>query len=407
MFKSILDILVVEDSEIDFLAVKRHLNWSSRCEFRLTRVGAVDEAMAACKVGQYDCALIDYRLNDTHGFNLLARLGGRKAPFPVIILAGHQIGPQAGEDPLEGAFDLIEKTALTQQLLQRTIFYAIDHFGLQARLRETLDRAEESVAVTSHMLSIVDGALLPQFEALLDTIARETGRESSLTREATGVFSLLQNLVDFRRLQEGSISFDHYDADPVGVLERCILRATSARDLPEIRLEIAPALAAAPGFAGDEARLEQLVGNLFSWLVRESGASVLSVDAGLEHGALRLDFGLSGDADTDRILGQGQRADLPRTTSHDPAATLDVTVAKELARQMGGTLAETQVEDGLVLTITLPQETLLSRRFQAIRSALASCRSSRDRRRFPCRAMTFRSWTMRAIRFRRTRSATS
>lgn len=369
MQKDILEILIVEDDEIDYLAVKRHLNWSTRHEFRLTRAASADAAMEAIAATRFDCALVDYQLNGATGIDLLTRLGGREAPFPVIILTGHSTGPVADLAQAEGAFDFLEKTALTQQLLQRTIFYAMETHKGYASLRSALENAEAGIAVTGHMLKIVDGALLPRFEALLGLIAEETGARSAVTREAEGVFTLLQNLIDFRRLQEGTIDLDFYDTDAVAVLHRCTGRLKD-QGIVAVSLDISSSLQEAEGLAGDEARFEQMTSNLLAWLVRESGSREISVSAGFDGAQLDLCFCLPTVAKGAALAEQWWEAGKPNTGAGDPAARLDLVVARELADRMGGTLDMAPDEAGLTVRLCLPLETGNMRRFAAVRAVL-------------------------------------
>src|SRR5271156_6542086 len=85
--ESALALLLVDDDVIDRMAVRRALAATSLAADVL-EVDSIEDARAALARGTFDCILLDYRLNDTSGLELLAEVRQRGHDVPVIMLTG-------------------------------------------------------------------------------------------------------------------------------------------------------------------------------------------------------------------------------------------------------------------------------------------------------------------------------
>jgi signal transduction histidine kinase len=135
-----VNVLLVDDDEDDYLILRDLLAEIPEVKFALgwCRTGAgIWEALE--RTG-YDICLIDYKLGDSDGLELLRELRRRKFTKPIIMLTAQgdrDVDLQAME---EGATDYLEKGNLRTPLLERSIRYALRRERTLAELRRTEER---------------------------------------------------------------------------------------------------------------------------------------------------------------------------------------------------------------------------------------------------------------------------
>jgi FixJ family two-component response regulator len=77
------------------------------------------EFLEFCDMQQLGCALLDIRMPDMSGIELLEHLKARGIQMPVIIITGHGDVPLAVRAMKLGAFDFVQKPFNAQELLDR------------------------------------------------------------------------------------------------------------------------------------------------------------------------------------------------------------------------------------------------------------------------------------------------
>ncbi len=140
-----LNILLIEDDEDDYLITKRHINNIPDKKITLDWISSFEEAKAALTSSQHDICLVDYRLGEHTGLELLQYAREIKYRTPTIILTGqadHEADMEATE---AGASDFLVKTELNPRQLERTFRYITKMRQTMDGLRETRDRLEAEV----------------------------------------------------------------------------------------------------------------------------------------------------------------------------------------------------------------------------------------------------------------------
>ena len=135
-----LSVLLVEDDEDDFVITRDLLAGQSRTRFDLEWIAKYDEALRVIEEGRHDVYLIDYRLGERTGLDLVreAFRSGRHAP--VIVLTGHSDYEVDLEATLLGVTDFLIKDQLDTALLERSVRYAVRHHATLAELRKSQER---------------------------------------------------------------------------------------------------------------------------------------------------------------------------------------------------------------------------------------------------------------------------
>ncbi len=138
-----LRILVVEDDRIDRMALRRHVT-EQKLPYTLTETGTIREARAQLASNRFDAVLLDHRLPDGEGVELL----DVAADIPVVFVTGVQDLALAVRALKGGAVDFLVKDAernylqmlahtLARAALERRTKAALR--SSQAQLRQMLD----------------------------------------------------------------------------------------------------------------------------------------------------------------------------------------------------------------------------------------------------------------------------
>lgn len=138
--EEVLNILVVDDDQVDRIAVRRALN-AAGIQAEYAEADSCTGAIAQLNQANFDCIFIDYRLPDGDGLTLLQAVRAAKIKTPVIVLTG-QGDEQIAVDLMKaGASDYLVKDRAAPDLLERVLRNAIRVY-----------RAEQEVAIANQRL---------------------------------------------------------------------------------------------------------------------------------------------------------------------------------------------------------------------------------------------------------------
>jgi diguanylate cyclase (GGDEF)-like protein/PAS domain S-box-containing protein len=123
----IVRVLLVEDDEDDYLITSEMLVGQGRTQFAVDWCSEYGAALEMIGEQRHDVYLIDYRLGERTGLELVreAFADGRSAP--VIMLTGHATYEIDLEATALGVTDFLVKQHLDRAELERSIRYAISH----------------------------------------------------------------------------------------------------------------------------------------------------------------------------------------------------------------------------------------------------------------------------------------
>ena len=86
-----LHILVIEDDEDDFVLIRDLLFETDESRFHLEWVANYDAALRAIERNQHDVYLLDYRLGERNGLELLREGLANGCKGPMILLTAREI----------------------------------------------------------------------------------------------------------------------------------------------------------------------------------------------------------------------------------------------------------------------------------------------------------------------------
>src|SRR6185295_6646084 len=86
-------LLVVEDNEAEQMSIAELLGHD---DVDITVVGTGSEALAAMRETSYDCAVLDLRLPDMSGFEVLEKIRDDRqvSDLPVVVFTGKELTPE-------------------------------------------------------------------------------------------------------------------------------------------------------------------------------------------------------------------------------------------------------------------------------------------------------------------------
>jgi diguanylate cyclase (GGDEF)-like protein/PAS domain S-box-containing protein len=144
-----LRILLVEDDEDDFVLTRSMLQAPGDGWFELEWEQSYLPALQAIREARHDLYLVDYRLGDRTGLDLVRDAWDSEPQAPVIVLTGqddYEVDLQASE---LGVTDYLVKGTIDAPSLERTIRYAVRHHQVMVDLRRSEERYAVAVQATN------------------------------------------------------------------------------------------------------------------------------------------------------------------------------------------------------------------------------------------------------------------
>ncbi len=117
-------VLVVDDDQVDRMAVRRHLAHVSG-DIVVEEAEGVLAAIDRLTAERFDCVVLDYNLPDGDGLTFLRGLRTAGVETPVVMLTGQEDAAVATDLMLAGAAAYIPKAALSPALLLDSIRRAV------------------------------------------------------------------------------------------------------------------------------------------------------------------------------------------------------------------------------------------------------------------------------------------
>lgn len=143
-----LHVLLIDDDEDDYVVTRDMLSEIDGSVFKLDWVKTYGEALEAIRNNQHEVYLLDYRLGERNGLELLREtLGDRHRP-PIILLTGQGDREVDFEAMRAGAADYLVKSQLEPALLGRSVRYAVGRSQALQALRKSEERYHRLVELS-------------------------------------------------------------------------------------------------------------------------------------------------------------------------------------------------------------------------------------------------------------------
>jgi two-component system, sensor histidine kinase and response regulator len=208
-----LRILIVDDDEVDRMAVQRALA-KSGISLTTTEATTYAEAIELLETDQFDCTFVDYGLPDQNGLALVQAARRLDIKHPLVVLTG-QGDEQIAVDLMKaGATDYLTKSQISPTTLARILRNAI-----------RLDRAERAVKATNQQLKQSNERLLQQNH---DLEQQRTQIEAQNLQQIDFIAHLTHDLRT--PLVAANLMFKLFEREAFGKLSTAMQTALAAMD---------------------------------------------------------------------------------------------------------------------------------------------------------------------------------
>ena len=383
-----LRLLVVDDDDVDRLAVKRLL--------RSVRPGAIveecterAEALTAMQAGGFACLLLDYNIPGSDGLQILEAIRGSGDTTPVIMLTGQGDEELAVTLMKAGAFDYLNKNTLTAERLDRSLRYALDLHHAQQEREQLLEREQrareeaqaanrakdEFLATLSHELRTPLNAILGWSRLLSSgTLDPDASRRAVevIERNTRLQAQLIEDLLDISRIITGKLRLDLRMTALSAIVEGALESVRPAADAKRIRIE-ADLDAANQSVLCDPARMQQVVWNLLANAVKftpDDGTVTVGVTRQESSVTIHVsDSGIGIEPDfLPHVFDRFRQQDAASTRAHGGLG-LGLSIARHLVELHGGTIEALSAGPGLGSTFLVRVPVAVGARQAAIAGA--------------------------------------
>lgn len=158
-------MLLVEDNLIEARLLQELLKGTVLSHFQLVHVQRLQEAFEQLRTQSFAVALLDLTLPDSTGLGSLDALIQEMPSLPIVVLTNTNDEDLALEAVRHGAQDYILKRHINQELLVRSLRYAIERKQNAEALRETNEILEQRVQERTVELEAANELLRQEIEA--------------------------------------------------------------------------------------------------------------------------------------------------------------------------------------------------------------------------------------------------
>lgn len=233
------NILLIEDDEDDYVFARDLLSEVFGDGLKLSWLSDGKDGLAALLEGGFDIYLVDYRLGELDGIELVRRSVAEGCKAPIILLTGQDSREIDLEAMSAGAVDYLIKGKLTASLLDKAIRYAISRQQLlqskveankllrekNQKLSELYQTAHRFVENVSHEfrtpLTVIKEYASILEEGLVGEVNEEQRRYLGIVLDRVEDLAIMVNdMLDISRLEAGLLGVSRAAQDVEAVIER-------------------------------------------------------------------------------------------------------------------------------------------------------------------------------------------
>lgn len=243
--KDDIRILHIDDDEEDFIIIQDLLNDISDQSYTIEWVSSYSEAQQKIKSNDYDIFLVDFRLGNYSGIELLKFIRQHNYFTPVIIFTGQGDEMVDIEAMKAGAADYLIKGQIDANMLERSIRYSVSQAGIQRQLveKEQYMRNSEKFAVTGRVAQVIAHEIrnpLTNVKLALQQLEDEISNPNEsvksfiqlIDRNCNRINQLITNLLDSTKFSE--LKFE--DVSINDILDETIELAIDRIELKHIQI---------------------------------------------------------------------------------------------------------------------------------------------------------------------------
>lgn len=362
-------VLLVDDDEEDYLIIRSFIAKIHDSPFKLEWISDIEEAARVIDQEVHDIYLIDYRLGQEDGLELLGRFDLVKRPEPFIILTG------AGDERVErkamrmGVADYLVKNTLDSELLSRVLHYSLQRKLFEAqRVQELMEinrSKDEFIALASHQLRTPATAVKQYVGMILEGYAGEvTPEQEKFLRSAyesnERQIQVVNDILRVAKLDLKKIILKRQDIDMVALMQSIVHDLMSHFDSRSQNVVVdksADCICVPADTEYIRMALSNIVDNASKYTPEQKSIRIHVKDMDTDNVQIAIsDEGVGiTEEDLHRLFKKFSRIENPLSVKVGGTG-LGLYWSKEIIELHGGTIeVASKVNEGTTFTVTLPK----------------------------------------------------
>lgn len=201
-------VLLVDDDEDEYIITRRIISEIVGRTHLLDWASSYAQGLALIEEANHDIYLIDYRLDEHTGLDLLQEAIAQGCTQPIILLTGQEDREVDIQAMKAGAWDYLVKDRIDAPMLERAIRYTLEHRKVLDVLLENQKQREKFVATLTHDLKTPIKAEFRIFELLLNERFGPITEEQStviqeMLRSNRFMYQMVDNLLTAFKFESG------------------------------------------------------------------------------------------------------------------------------------------------------------------------------------------------------------
>lgn len=174
-------VLVVEDDEDDWLIVRKIFERIANSTFSVEWAPSYDEAIRLIDADEHDVYLVDYRLGEHTGTEILEYAHPESRRQPFILMTGIADSDLEWRSLRLAAADYLVKGSFDETLLSRTLYYSLQRKYIEQQridqLVELNQAKEDFISIASHQLRTPATGVKQYLGMVIEGFAGEVAEE--------------------------------------------------------------------------------------------------------------------------------------------------------------------------------------------------------------------------------------